>query len=48
MIEETVRPASEKPRWERHSSVAEAVRAQPMVQCLLQVFGVSNCSRRSA
>ena len=48
MIEEAIRLTSEKPRWERHSSVAEAVRAQPTVQCLLHVFGVSNCSRRSA
>jgi len=45
---DAVRAASERPRWERHSSVAEAVRAQPTVQCVLQVFGVSNCSRRSA
>jgi hypothetical protein len=43
-----VRRARERPRWERHSSVAEAVRAQPMVQCALQFFGVSKCSRRSA
>ena len=42
------RGAALRPDWERHSSVAEAVRAQPMVQCVLQFFGASNCSRRSA
>ena len=42
------RGAAPRPGWARHSSTADAVRAQPMVQCVLQVFGASNCPRRSA